>query len=141
MKQSIDELNRMIEFTESTIFQKQKIANVIKDIDVYLKRIHDSCDFVTSESSKEEYIYQTERDEISKYMDDLDSEKQTLWVMAAILLEAQEQSQSLLEKIQENRQEIENITAIISERKHEQEELEIMMSHLPQVMNRSHNHD
>lgn len=75
MKQSIDELNRMIEFTESTIFQKQKIANVIKDIDVYLKRIHDSCDFVTSESSKEEYIYQTERDEISKYMDDLDSEK------------------------------------------------------------------
>ena len=126
MKQSIDELNRMIEFTESTIFQKQKIANVIKDIDVYLKRIHDSCDFVTSESSKEEYIYQTERDEIS---------------MAAILLEAQEQSQSLLAKIQENRQEIENITAIISERKHEQEELEIMMSHLPQVMNRSRNHD
>ena len=81
----------MIEFTESTIFQKQKIANVIKDIDVYLKRIHDSCDFVTSESSKEEYIYQTERDEISKYMDDLDSEKQALWVMVMILLEAQEQ--------------------------------------------------
>ena len=141
MKQSIDELNRMIEFTESTIFQKQKIANVIKDIAVYLKRIHDSCDFVTSESSKEEYIYQTERDEISKYMDDLDSEKQALWVMVMILLEAQEQSQSLLAKIQENRQEIENITAIISERKHEQEELEIMMNHLPQVMNRSRNHD
>lgn len=61
--------------------------------------------------------------------------------MVMILLEAQEQSQSLLAKIQENRQEIENITAIISERKHEQEELEIMMNHLPQVMNRSRNHD
>lgn len=87
MKKSIEELNRMIEFTESTIFEKQKISNVISDIDVYLKRIRDSCDFVTSESSKEEYIYQTDKDEINKCMDDLDSEKQALWVMAVNLLE------------------------------------------------------
>ena len=45
-----------------------------------------------------------------------------------------------MSKIQDNRQEIENITAIISERKRELEELETMMTHLPQVLVQADTH-
>lgn len=47
---------------------------------MYLKQISDSCDAVTSESSKEEFIYQSEKGDIVKFIMDLDSEKQILWV-------------------------------------------------------------
>lgn len=70
-------MNQLIEFTRTSFEQKQKL---IEDIDVYLKQISDSCDTVASESSKEEFIYQSEKGEIVKFIMDLESEKQILWV-------------------------------------------------------------
>lgn len=81
-------MNHIIEFTESTIFQKKKIVDILDDIDTYVKRVHKACDLMSTESSKEEYLYQTEKDEIMKYMDDLDSEKQLLWVSLGLLVES-----------------------------------------------------
>ena len=36
LKRNIDELNRLIEFTETAVFEKKKIINVLDDIDRYL---------------------------------------------------------------------------------------------------------
>lgn len=75
-------MNQLIEFTRTSFEQKQKL---IEDIDVYLKQISDSCDAVTSESSKEEFIYQSEKGDIVKFIMDLESEKQILWVYRLVV--------------------------------------------------------
>ena len=36
LKRNIDELNRLIEFTETAVFEKKKIISVLDDIDRYL---------------------------------------------------------------------------------------------------------
>ena len=71
------ELNQLMEFTHSSLQENQKL---IDNIDTYLKQIRESCDLVTSESSKDEFIYQNEKSEIIKFIEDLESEKQILWV-------------------------------------------------------------
>lgn len=75
------ELNQLMEFTHSSLQENQKM---IDNIDTYLKQIRESCDLVTSESSKDEFIYQNERSEIIKFIEDLESEKQILWVRESV---------------------------------------------------------
>jgi singapore isolate B (sub-type 7) whole genome shotgun sequence assembly, scaffold_10 len=123
----------MIEFTETAIFQKNAILDIISDIDVfvsprdligrYLTRIHDNCDAISAERSKEEYIFKQKREEVTHVIDELDHQKQLLW----------EESQSLLGHVQKSRQEIERITAVVGERKQEKEELDTMLRLMPKV--------
>ena len=123
----------MIEFTETAIFQKNAILDIVSDIDMskcsrgltarYLTRIHDNCDAISAESSKADYIYKQKREEVTHVIDELDHQKQLLW----------EESQSLLGHVQKSRQEIERITAVVGERKQEKEELDAMLRLLPKV--------
>ncbi|KAK8803156.1 hypothetical protein WA588_002311 [Blastocystis sp. NMH] len=121
LKRNVDELRKMIEFTETAIFQKNAILDIISDIDVYLTRIHDNCDAISAERSKEEYIFKQKREEVTHVIDELDHQKQLLW----------EESQSLLGHVQKSRQEIERITAVVGERKQEKEELDTMLRLMP----------
>ena len=41
LKRNIDELNRLIEFTETAVFEKKKIISVLDDIDRYLHLLVD----------------------------------------------------------------------------------------------------
>ena len=89
----------------------------------YLTRFHESCDSISAEISKEQYLFQREREEIVNVIEELNQRKQALW----------EESQSLLSQLQSNRQEIESITSVIGERKREKEELEEMVKMIPRV--------
>ena len=89
----------------------------------YLRRFHESCDSISAEISKEQYLFQREREEIVGVIVELNQRKQTLW----------EESQSLLSHLQTSRQEIESITSVIGERKREKEELDEMLKVIPKV--------
>ena len=89
----------------------------------YLRRFHESCDSISAEISKEQYLFQREREEIVGVIEELNQRKQTLW----------EESQSLLSHLQTSRQEIESITSVIGERKREKEELDEMLKVIPKV--------
>ena len=78
-------------------------------------------------------IYTNKKEMIKEELDQLENKKQLYWVGFMREFHWQEKSQSLLSQIQEDRQEIEGITAIVGEKKREKEELDEMVKCMPQV--------
>ena len=78
-------------------------------------------------------IYTNKKEMIKEELDQLENKKQLYWVVSSREFHQQEKSQSLLNQIQEDRQEIEGITAIVGEKKREKEELDEMVKCMPQV--------
>ena len=60
-------------------------------------------------------IYTNKKEMIKEELDQLENKKQLYWVVSSREFHQQEKSQSLLSQIQEDRQEIEGITAIVGE--------------------------
>ena len=78
-------------------------------------------------------IYTNKKEMIKEELDQLENKKQLYWVVSSREFHQQEKSQSLLNQIQEDRQEIEGITVIVGEKKREKEELDEMVKCMPQV--------
>ena len=49
----------------------------------YLKRVHESCDLISSETIKEEMIYTNKKEMIKEELDQLENKKQLYWVVSS----------------------------------------------------------
>lgn len=87
----MDELRRMLSFSESTLSTKQEENAMVDNVDLYLllnkvvmisylQKVNDSCNLLSSNTVKEEFAYKTQKKELTDQLNSLENEKQYLWV-------------------------------------------------------------
>lgn len=87
----MEELRRMLSFSESTLSTKQEENAMVDNVDLYillyivvmisyLQKVNDSCNLLSSTTVKEEFAYKTQKEELTDQLNSLENEKQYLWV-------------------------------------------------------------